>query len=143
MPTYVYECQRCQHRFEVLQSITDPPRKRCPKCRGAVRRVVMPGGGLIFHGSGFYITDYKRKEDAAKTAAQRGGSREDPGEKAKSSDSGSGEGSGKGSGKGSGEGSGKPSGERSGKQSARGGGKDSGPGGGKASGEGRASRSGA
>ena len=139
MPTYVYECQRCQHRFEVLQSITDPPRKRCPKCRGAVRRVVMPGGGLIFRGSGFYITDYKRKEDAAKTAAQRGGSREDPGGKAKSSDSGSGKGAGKDSGKETGKGSG----ERSGKPSGEGSGKDSSPGRGKDSGEGKASRSGA
>lgn len=72
MPTYVYECRRCQHRFEVLQSITDPPRKRCPKCRAAVRRVLMPGGGLIFRGSGFYITDYKRKETAAKGGAEKG-----------------------------------------------------------------------
>ncbi len=62
MPTYVYECRKCGHQFEVLQSITDPPRRRCPECRGAVRRVLMPGGGLIFKGSGFYITDYKKKE---------------------------------------------------------------------------------
>jgi putative FmdB family regulatory protein len=62
MPTYVYECKKCGHRFEVLQSITDPPRRRCPRCRGAVKRVLMPGGGLIFKGSGFYITDYRKKE---------------------------------------------------------------------------------
>lgn len=61
MPTYVYECQRCGHRFEIMQSITDPPRQRCPECRGKVKRILMPGGGLIFKGSGFYITDYKRK----------------------------------------------------------------------------------
>lgn len=65
MPTYVYECRRCGHRFEILQSITDPPRRRCPECRGAVKRIVMPGGGLVFKGSGFYITDYKRKGEAA------------------------------------------------------------------------------
>jgi len=62
MPTYVYECERCGHRFEVLQGISDPPKRRCPKCRGKVKRVITSGGGLIFKGSGFYITDYKRKE---------------------------------------------------------------------------------
>ncbi|MCK4303242.1 MAG: zinc ribbon domain-containing protein [Candidatus Eisenbacteria sp.] len=62
MPTYVYECTKCGHRFELLQSITDPPRRRCPECHGAVKRLVMPGGGLIFKGSGFYITDYRNKE---------------------------------------------------------------------------------
>ncbi len=62
MPTYVYECQRCGHRFELLQGIKDPPRQRCPRCRGKVKRLLAPGGGLIFRGSGFYATDYKRKE---------------------------------------------------------------------------------
>jgi putative FmdB family regulatory protein len=62
MPTYAYECERCGHRFELLQGITDPPRQRCPECRGKVRRLLLPGGGLIFKGSGFYITDYKRQE---------------------------------------------------------------------------------
>jgi putative FmdB family regulatory protein len=82
MPTYVYECRKCGHRFEILQSITDPPRKRCPECRGAVRRVLMPGGGLIFHGSGFYITDYKQKEVAAKEAASRSAAAKEAGGKA-------------------------------------------------------------
>jgi putative FmdB family regulatory protein len=62
MPTYVYECRKCGHRFEVFHGILDAPRKRCPKCRGAVKRVVSAGGGLIFKGSGFYITDYRSKE---------------------------------------------------------------------------------
>jgi putative FmdB family regulatory protein len=62
MPTYVYECERCHHRFELLQGITDPPRQRCPRCRGKVRRLVSQGGGLIFRGPGFYATDYKKKE---------------------------------------------------------------------------------
>ncbi len=73
MPTYVYECRRCAHRFEVFQSIMDAPRRRCPQCRGAVRRVVMPGGGLIFKGSGFYITDYKHKEGKDKDRWTSGG----------------------------------------------------------------------
>jgi putative FmdB family regulatory protein len=68
MPTYVYECQKCGHQFEELQGINDPPRRRCPECRGAVKRLLMPGGGLIFKGSGFYITDYKKKEDRARAS---------------------------------------------------------------------------
>ena len=71
MPTYVYECQRCGHRFELLQGINDPPRQRCPQCQGKVKRVLTPGGGLIFKGTGFYITDYKRKEDQRKEGARK------------------------------------------------------------------------
>jgi putative FmdB family regulatory protein len=71
MPTYVYECGRCGQRFELLQGINDPPRQRCPECRGKVKRVLVPGGGLIFKGSGFYITDYKRKEESASEGAKR------------------------------------------------------------------------
>lgn len=59
MPTYEYECQKCGHRFEVFQSMSDPPKKRCPKCKGAVRRLLGTGAGMIFKGSGFYITDYR------------------------------------------------------------------------------------
>lgn len=82
MPTYVYECRKCGHRFEEFQSITDPPRKRCSKCRGAVRRVLTPGGGLIFKGSGFYITDYRKKEyreQARREAADAGATQSDSG----------------------------------------------------------------
>jgi len=73
MPTYVYECERCGHRFEVLQGITEQPRQRCPECRGKVRRLLTPGGGLIFRGSGFYVTDYKHKEDRARRDESSGG----------------------------------------------------------------------
>jgi putative FmdB family regulatory protein len=59
MPTYEYECGKCGHRFEVFQSMTEPPRKRCPKCRGKVRRLVSGGAGIVFKGSGFYATDYR------------------------------------------------------------------------------------
>ena len=78
MPTYEYECRKCGHRFELFQKITDPPRKRCPKCRGAVRRLLGTGGGMIFKGSGFYATDYrsesykkqKERESGAKPKAK-------------------------------------------------------------------------
>src|SRR5229473_8622865 len=60
MPTYEYECQKCAHHFEVIQSMNDAPLKRCPKCRGRVKRLVGTGAGLIFKGSGFYSTDYRK-----------------------------------------------------------------------------------
>lgn len=59
MPTYEYECEKCGHRFEIFQSMKDAPKKRCPKCRGKVRRLLGTGAGMIFKGSGFYITDYR------------------------------------------------------------------------------------
>ena len=86
MPTYVYECQKCGHQFEELRGINDPPRQRCPECRGKVKRLLMPGGGLIFKGTGFYITDYKKKENKAKES--RAAAKKD---KSSSSDSSSGD----------------------------------------------------
>ena len=59
MPTYEYECGKCGHRFERFQSIKAVPLKRCPKCRGAVRRLLGTGAGVIFKGTGFYATDYR------------------------------------------------------------------------------------
>ncbi len=59
MPTYEYECRKCGHEFEFFQSITAAPLKKCPKCRGSLRRKIGSGAGLIFKGSGFYITDYR------------------------------------------------------------------------------------
>ena len=67
MPTYEYECPKCGHAFELVQSMRDEPLKKCPKCKKAgVKRLVGGGAGLIFKGSGFYITDYKNKDSAAK-----------------------------------------------------------------------------
>ena len=60
MPTYEYECQKCGHQFEVFQSIKDGPKKTCPKCKGRIKRRLSTGGGLIFKGSGFYSTDYRK-----------------------------------------------------------------------------------
>ena len=59
MPTYEYECGRCSHRFEVVQSIKAEPLKRCPVCKGKVKRLMGTGVGIIFKGSGFYQTDYR------------------------------------------------------------------------------------
>lgn len=59
MPTYDYECEKCGHRFELFQSMKEEPKKRCPKCRGKLRRLIGTGAGMIFKGSGFYVTDYR------------------------------------------------------------------------------------
>lgn len=62
MPTYEYVCPKCSHEFELFQSMRDEPLKKCPQCKKAgVKRLVGGGAGLIFKGSGFYITDYKKK----------------------------------------------------------------------------------
>jgi len=63
MPTYEYQCQDCGHRVEYFQSMTEPARTVCPRCQGRLRRLVSSGAGLIFKGSGFYVTDYKQKEN--------------------------------------------------------------------------------
>jgi len=82
MPTYEYECAKCKKTFELVQSMKDDALKTCPKthCRmrtwgkGKVKRKIGAGAGLIFKGSGFYITDYrsegykKSKRDSAKSS---------------------------------------------------------------------------
>ncbi len=60
MPTYEYECRSCKHRFEEFQNISDDAIETCPKCGKSVRRLFGGGMGIIFKGSGFYTTDYKR-----------------------------------------------------------------------------------
>ena len=61
MPTYEYRCLKCKKKFEQLQSMSEPALKKCIHCRGKVERLIGSGAGLIFKGSGFYITDYKKK----------------------------------------------------------------------------------
>lgn len=65
MPTYDYECEKCGHKFELFQIITAGPISKCPKCKGKVNRLIGAGIGIIFKGSGFYATDYKRKSKKA------------------------------------------------------------------------------
>jgi putative FmdB family regulatory protein len=67
MPTYEYSCEKCGHEFEALQSMSAKPLRTCPEdlCsqkkwgRGRVKKKISAGGGLLFKGSGFYITDYR------------------------------------------------------------------------------------
>ncbi len=65
MPTYQYECDHCGHEFEILQSMTDKKLRKCPKC-GKLKlcRLIGTGVGIIFKGTGFYETDYKKKSPA-------------------------------------------------------------------------------
>ncbi|MBI1901254.1 MAG: zinc ribbon domain-containing protein [Planctomycetia bacterium] len=60
MPTYDYQCDACDHRFELFQSIKDNPIKKCPKCgKLKLRRLFGAGAAVVFKGSGFYQTDYR------------------------------------------------------------------------------------
>jgi putative FmdB family regulatory protein len=82
MPTYEYNCQKCGQNFDAFQSMRDEPYKTCPKelCRqakwgkGKVKRLLGTGAGLIFKGSGFYITDYRSSsyKEAAKKETSAG-----------------------------------------------------------------------
>ena len=63
MPTYDYICNNCEKMYEYFQSMSDAPKKECPECKkNSLRRVISGGTGLIFKGSGYYLTDYKKKK---------------------------------------------------------------------------------
>jgi putative FmdB family regulatory protein len=68
MPVYTYKCNNCEHRFEVRQRFSDDPIKECPRCHvnGDVRRVISPVG-VVFKGSGFYVTDNRGKSSTGRT----------------------------------------------------------------------------
>ena len=63
MPTYDYICNDCEKMYEYFQSMSDAPIRECPECKeDSLRRVISGGTGLIFKGSGYYLTDYKNKK---------------------------------------------------------------------------------
>ena len=70
MPLYEYECQNCGVRFERRQRMGDDPVKICPECRGNVRRLIQPIG-IIFKGSGFYVTDNRAKSSTSGTRSTK------------------------------------------------------------------------
>jgi len=79
MPTYDYECDACGHTFELFQSISADPEKKCPKCKKLkLRRLIGTGAAVMFKGSGFYQTDYRsdsyKKSAAADKTSTDGGS---------------------------------------------------------------------
>jgi putative FmdB family regulatory protein len=82
MPNYDYVCPKCGHEFEVFQSMNDAKLTKCPQkpCKGRVQRKLGTGAGIVFKGSGFYITDYRSesykaaaKSDSAAASAPSGG----------------------------------------------------------------------
>ncbi len=61
MPTYEYECTACGYQFEKFQKMSDKPIRKCPECgKMKLEKLIGSGSGIIFKGSGFYETDYKR-----------------------------------------------------------------------------------
>jgi len=85
MPTYEYECKKCNKIFEVFQSITAEPIKKCPECSSPVKRRISTGGGFLFKGPGFYVTDYRsksykekqKKEQESNSACPKTGEKKD------------------------------------------------------------------
>ncbi len=80
MPTYDYECDACDHRFDTFQTISADPLKKCPQCgKKKLRRLFGAGAGLIFKGSGFYLTDYRSESYKQAAAADKPASSESSG----------------------------------------------------------------
>jgi putative FmdB family regulatory protein len=81
MPTYGYRCPECGHDYEVFQKISDATPAKCPRCGAPGERVITGGAGILFKGSGFYITDYGRggKKPEVEKPAGKKGSKKEPG----------------------------------------------------------------
>lgn len=71
MPVYLYQCEACGVRFEKLQRMSDDPLTDCPECEGQVHRVIQPVG-IIFKGSGFYVTDNRTSASSTLAAPKDG-----------------------------------------------------------------------
>jgi len=74
MPTYDYQCDKCGNNFEKFEKMTDKPTGKCPKCGGKTHRLIAGGSAVIFKGTGFYETDYKKKQKPDKSCPGSGGS---------------------------------------------------------------------
>ncbi len=103
VPLYEYECRRCHHRFERIQKYSDPLARKCPSCKGSVRKLIS-APGIRFKGTGWYITDYARKgrtDESSEGDSKEGGSKKDDSKKtdSKAAESGTGKEKKEGSGK--------------------------------------------
>lgn len=97
MPTYTYRCTKCGEEYEVFQSMSDPPLKRCKKCRSALKRTFHPVG-IVLKGSGFHRNDYRSKpapkerssesSSSSDGGSSSGGDKKDSGKDKKDSSSG-------------------------------------------------------
>jgi putative FmdB family regulatory protein len=88
MPTYGYRCPECGHEYDKLQKMSDLTRVACPECGAVGERLISGGAGIVFKGSGFYETDYKRagqKKDEPKTPSDDAGKKQDVSSKKKDS----------------------------------------------------------
>jgi putative FmdB family regulatory protein len=85
MPIYEYACRDCGHRFDIRQSWSDDALTVCPECTGAIRRVLHPAG-VVFKGSGWYITDSRKSSEAAESSS-RSDSKSDTGDSKSATDS--------------------------------------------------------
>ena len=74
MPTYEYRCPECGNEFEKFGRMSDPPVQECPNCHAEARRKISGGAGLVFKGSGFYITDYRGEGYKKAAESDKGGS---------------------------------------------------------------------
>jgi len=61
VPTYTYQCKACGHKQDVFHAMSAKPRIKCPECNSACKKLIGKGAGIIFKGTGFYETDYKKK----------------------------------------------------------------------------------
>ena len=95
MPTYDYSCTKCGKAFELFPSITDKPKRTVPpelkncRCKAPVTRLLGAGGGVLFRGSGFYETDYKRSSYRADRKKDTGSNETGPKKKDETSGAGS------------------------------------------------------
>ncbi len=71
MPTYEYKCLDCGTRFECFQNMSEPELEECEQCNGRVKRLIGAGAGIIFRGSGFYCTDYRRDDSGGHSSKQK------------------------------------------------------------------------
>ena len=77
MPTYVYQCKECGHRFEIFQSFSADPLEACPECREVALRKVLFPAGVVFKGSGFYVTDSRSPKPSTSGKKERSGDKKD------------------------------------------------------------------